>query len=335
MMLFNSFEDTIFVKESNDLESRYNALSKLIDENPNNDDIKQTLYIVKKGLDGEKEIAYQLKKSNLGLYVLHDINIEYEDMKAQIDYIVISKAYTYFIECKNLYGNITVNENGDFIRTYFYNGKQYKKGIYSPLRQVEAQRDVYKKIWNNSLSSNKFINSIKRAIAGPHFDEYRKVLVVAANHDTILNTKYAPKDIRNKIIRSDALVSRIKEDLENSDKSIWGSQKDMEEEAKFFMSINVNKDINYYEYYKNKFVINDIVNIDNEILRSELIKFRKQRSIEMNIPAYYVFTNEELDKIIEFKPNKIENLIPILTEIKIKTHGEKIIEVLNNIYENR
>ena len=332
MLLFNNFDDTIFVKESTDLESRYNALSKLIDENPNNDDIKQALYIVKKGLDGEKEIAYQLKKSNLGLYVLHDINIEYEDMKAQIDYIVISKAYTYFIECKNLYGNITVNENGDFIRTYLYNGKQYKKGIYSPLRQVEAQRDVYKKIWNNSLSSNKFFNSVRRAIAGPHFEEYRKVLVVAANHDTILNTRFAPKDIKNKIIRSDALVSRLKQDIENSDKTMWSSQKDMEEAAKFFMSINVDKDNNYYEYYKNKFMVESIVNIDEENLREKLIEFRKQRSTEMNIPAYYVFNNEELDKIIEYKPNNLEGLIPILTEIKVKTHGKKIIELLNSIY---
>ena len=332
MLLFNNFDDTIFVKESTDLESRYNALSKLIDENPNNDDIKQALYIVKKGLDGEKEIAYQLKKSNLGLYVLHDINIEYEDMKAQIDYIVISKAYTYFIECKNLYGNITVNENGDFIRTYLYNGKQYKKGIYSPLRQVEAQRDVYKKIWNNSLSSNKFFNSVRRAIAGPHFEEYRKVLVVAANHDTILNTRFAPKNVRNKVIRSDALVSRLKQDIENSDKTMWSSQKDMEEAAKFFMSINVDKDNNYYEYYKNKFMVESIVNIDEENLREKLIEFRKQRSTEMNIPAYYVFNNEELDKIIEYKPNNLEGLIPILTEIKVKTHGKKIIELLNSIY---
>ena len=308
MILFNNFQDTIFVKESSDLESKYNALSKLVDENPNNEDIKQALYIVKKGLEGEKEIAYQLKKSNLGLYVLHDINLEYEDMKAQIDYVVISKAYTYFIECKNLYGNINVNENGDFIRTYLYNGKQYKKGIYSPLRQVEAQRDVYKKIWNNSLSSNKFFNSVRRAIAGPHFEEYRKVLVVAANHDTILNTRFAPKNVRNKVIRSDALVSRLKQDIENSDKTMWSSQKDMEEAAKFFMSINVDKDNNYYEYYKNKFMVESIVNIDEENLREKLIEFRKQRSTEMNIPAYYVFNNEELDKIIEYKPNNLLKL---------------------------
>ena len=51
----------------------------------------------------------------------------------------------------------------------------------------------------------------------------------------------------------------------------------------------------------------------------------------MKIPAYYVFTNDELDKIIELRPKTLEELknLNILTPVKIKTHGEKIIEVIN------
>ena len=51
----------------------------------------------------------------------------------------------------------------------------------------------------------------------------------------------------------------------------------------------------------------------------------------MNIPAYYVFTNEELDKLVELRPKTIEELknANILTTIKIKTHGEEIIKVIN------
>ena len=47
----------------------------------------------------------------------------------------------------------------------------------------------------------------------------------------------------------------------------------------------------------------------------------------MNIPAYYVFTNEELDKLVELRPKTIEELknANILTTIKSKTHGEEII----------
>lgn len=48
----------------------------------------------------------------------------------------------------------------------------------------------------------------------------------------------------------------------------------------------------------------------------------------MNIPAYYVFTNDELDKLIELKPKTIDELksLNILTPVKIKTHGEAILE---------
>lgn len=44
------------------------------------------------------------------------------------------KAYkNVFIECKNLYGNIEVDSQGNFTRTVSY-GKYYKKeGIYSPI----------------------------------------------------------------------------------------------------------------------------------------------------------------------------------------------------------
>ena len=96
------FNDTIFLKEESDLKTKYDVLQRLNKEYPNNSDIQEEMFIIKKGLDGEEEIKYQLTKSNIGMFVLHDINIEYKDLKAQIDYIVVTKFCVYFIECKNL-----------------------------------------------------------------------------------------------------------------------------------------------------------------------------------------------------------------------------------------
>ena len=42
------FKDTIFYKETSDLEQKYNALKKLNEEYPNNENILSELYIVKK-----------------------------------------------------------------------------------------------------------------------------------------------------------------------------------------------------------------------------------------------------------------------------------------------
>ncbi len=319
-----SFKDTIFLKKSSDLEERYNALKKLSEEYPNNELIGQELYIVKKGLDGENEIAYQLKKSNIGMYVLRDVKVKYEDLTAQIDYVIITPVFTYYVECKNLVGNVTVTDKGDFIREFTINGKKIKKGMYSPLRQVEAQREVVRKIWESNTSR------IRKFFASKNFDYYRRVLVVAANQDTILNTNRAPKDIKYKVLRADALVRQMEYDINHrgNDES-FDSRKSMEELAKSYLEFSIKEDINYYDYYKNKYCQNSVPVNDN--LKERLIELRKNRSTEMGIPAYYVFTNDELDKLVELRPKTIEELkiANILTPVKIKTHGESIIKEIN------
>lgn len=331
-MLFDTFKDTIFYKNSSNLQKKYDALIRLKEEYPNNSEIQEELYIVKKGLDGENEIRYQLSKSNLGLYVLHDVNIEYENLTAQIDYVVITKAYCYFIECKNLIGNITIDEKGEFIREYTFNGKKIKKGMYSALRQVEAQRDVFKKIWNNKLNKNKIINNIKRVLSENYFTDTYRILVVAANNETILNTKYAPKDIKYKIIKSDSLIRQIEYELNHSDKDLWSSKSEMEKQAYFFIKLCVDKNINYYQVYKEKFVKENVTSYEDNTLKDKLIEFRKNRSKEMSIPAYYVFNNEELESLLKLKPKTIEELknSKILPDVKINTHGKQIINIIKN-----
>ena len=318
------FKDTVFYKENSDLQDKYNALKKLNDEYPNNEDLLCELYIVKKGLDGENEIAYQLKKAHIGMYVLRDIKVKHEDLTAQIDYVIITPVYTYYVECKNLVGNITVTDKGDFIREFTINGKKIKKGMYSPLRQVEAQREVIRKIWESNSSA------IRKFFASKNFDYYRRVLVVAANQDTILNTNRAPKEIKYKILRADSLIRQIEYDLNHRENDEYlDSKKSMEEIAQSYINLSNNEDINYYEYYKNKYC-NNVVSM-NDDLKDRLIELRKVRSSEMNIPAYYVFTNDELDKLVELRPKTIEKLknANILSPIKIKTHGKIIIEEIN------
>lgn len=319
------FKDTIFYKENSDLQDKYNALKRLNEEYPKNEELQSELLIVKKGLDGENEILYQLKKAHIGMYVLRDIKVKYEDLTAQIDYVVITPVFTYYIECKNLIGNITVTDKGDFIREFTLNGKRIKKGMYSPLRQVEAQREVIRKIWESNSSS--FI----KFFASKNFEYYRRVLVVAANQDTILNTNKAPKEFKYKILRADSLVRKIEYDLNHRDNDDHlKSKKGMEEIAQSYLDLSSKEEIDYYNYYKEKFCNNVNVPIKDD-LKERLIELRKTRCNEMTIPAYYVFTNDELDKLIEVRPKTIEELknANILTPIKIKTHGDLIVEEIN------
>lgn len=83
--------------------------------------------------------------------------------------------------------------------------------------------------------------------------------------------------------------------------------------------------------YKNP----DDTETNREALKEKLIEFRKARSKEKNIPVYYVFTNEELEKILDLIPKTIEELemSRILTSIKLKSHGAEIINVINEARE--
>ena len=197
--------------------------------------------------------------------------------------------------------------------------------MYSPLRQVEAQREVVRKIWESKASK------VAKLFASNKFDYYRRVLVVAANSETILNTTKAPKDMKYKILRADALVRQIEYDLNHRDSNdSLESKKSMEETAEAYLKLSYQEAINYYEYYKEKYC-QKMDTLKKDDLKERLIELRKIRSSEKHLPAYYIFTNDELDKLVEIRPKTIEDLkkANILSPVKIKTHGDAIIEEMN------
>lgn len=246
MGLFTKFTETVFLKQDSELEKRVEALKKLKEKYPNNQDIINDLQFAEAGLKGEKEIEFCLKNANIGMYVLHDINLEIDGLSAQIDYIVITPAKCYLIECKNMVGNITIDNNGQFIREYNINGKKIKKAIESPLRQSERHREILLKITN---SNRKGLLS-KLLFNEKSFENYHKAIVVFANNSGILYNKYAPKEFKNKVIRSDELVSYMKKDIEAVDKDLRDSQKNMENYANRFLNRHVEKEIDYESIYK-------------------------------------------------------------------------------------
>lgn len=246
MSLFNRFTDTIFLKSNSELERKVEKLKKLKEKYPDNHGITNDLQLAEAGLKGEREIEFCLKNSNIGMYVLHDINIEIDGINAQIDYIVITPAKCYLIECKNMIGNITIDNNGQFIREFNVNGKKVKKAIESPLRQSDRHREVLLKIANNNKKGllNKLLFNEK------NFEDYHKSIVVFANSSGILYNKYAPIEFKERVIRSDELISFLKKDIENVDKDLRDSKKAMEEYANKFLKIHVDKKIDYDSLYK-------------------------------------------------------------------------------------
>ena len=120
--IFNNLNGPIFIKEGNVAEKHLEYLQSL----PSTPEIKKEIQFVKAGIAGEKNIRFELENGHIPCYVLHDLFLEHGDLSAQIDYLIICRKCNYVIECKNLYGNIEIDSQGNFTRVYQY-GRQYKK----------------------------------------------------------------------------------------------------------------------------------------------------------------------------------------------------------------
>lgn len=73
---------------------------------------------IKNGLSGEKNVYFELKNSRLPFICLHDIRLEYKGYTGQFDFIVISSEFILVIETKKLYGDIIVDNEGNFSREF-------------------------------------------------------------------------------------------------------------------------------------------------------------------------------------------------------------------------
>lgn len=209
MGLFSKSE-VVILKESSDAKQYLSRLEELREQLPDTSkmlkELDKEIMMVKAGIAGEDAIMFELKNSGMDLVVLHDIYIEAPSGNgAQIDFYVIAPHVAVIIECKNLYGNIEINNKGDFIRTISYGGKSYKEGIYSPIKQNERHLQVLKecKLEDAGVFGKARINMF--------YDLNFKSLVVLANPKTIVNDKYAKKEIKSQVIRADQLISKLKE----------------------------------------------------------------------------------------------------------------------------
>ena len=102
----------------------------------------------------------------------------------------------------------------------------------------------------------------------------------------------------------------------------------LKQAADVWLSRSITNNTNLANKYSNAIKDRD----DKADLENKLRIFRKEKSKSMNVPAYYIFTDEELNNLLEIMPKTIEELKVkrILTDIKIKCHGEEIIRILNN-----
>lgn len=244
--LFGKRLGPVFVKDTSDASDYLEKMKELSSKASGSlkDKIEEQIHNAEAGLYGEKQIIYELKNSGLDMMIAHDLYLKNGELSAQIDFLVMTRKHLFVIECKNLYGDIEVDDKGNFIRHIRY-GKAYKKeGIYSPVTQNERHLNVLKEV--RRLVKN---NLLEKLFYDSAFPKCYRSIVVLANEKTVLNDKKAPRSIREQIIRADQLISYIKK-VDSSDDNYESSDKEMEEVMYFYVKCSIPNQSDYSKKYE-------------------------------------------------------------------------------------
>lgn len=243
MGVFDKIKEPFVLKEDSSARAQLRELEEFLlrAEDPKiRSALESDIAAVKAGIFGEDTILFELKNSHIPMFILQDVYLEHEGLTAQIDFLIVTRRRNFVIECKNLYGNITINNAGDFVRIM---GKR-KEGLYSPVTQSKRHLELIKKIRVEERT-----NFLTKAIFERYFYENYRSVVVLANPKTVLDAKYATKEVKAQVIRADQLSAYIRK--VNSEKDVVDcKESDMEQLARFFLAAHRECQTDYLKKYR-------------------------------------------------------------------------------------
>ena len=311
--------------------------------------IDRDIMLLRRGIDGEQNVYFELKNSFIPMLCLHDIRIEYKDYAAQLDFVIITTKFIMVLETKKLSGDIEINKDGDFIRLIKNSSGRIvkKEGMYSPISQNERHVNILREM----------LIDLKLIKLAPI-----KSAVVIADPKSILNKSYAPKSIQQNIYKYDQISNLIKNEYAKvSEVNMLENR--MYDIANFLLNNNRNITMNLISKYSlvdSDFCINQDVDfskqstqetaiasdiktninkdntIENECDTNMMIevlkKYRLETSRKESIKPYFIFNNEEMENLIEINPKTKEELLKVkgFGPKKLEKYGEDILNILKN-----
>lgn len=315
----------IFVKEFSRENPQLNQLVELKKEIKDErvlKEIDRDINFLNAGIQGEANVAFELKNSLIPMLCLHDVHLSYKSHSIQMDFVVILKNSIILFETKKLNGDIEINQDGDFIRLYKNkNGKIYKReGIYSPIAQNERHVRILDKI----LREEKLIKRMPI-----------KSYVVVANPKSIIYKKNAPKEIKNNIIKYDQITTILKRELNDKKNELDVIEKHLYTIANFLLENHRPKSFDISKKYKIEKTKETKVSVaqNNEEylhIEKELKKFRMEMAKKYNLKPFMIFKNADMEELIKKRPQTKEELLQIrgFGQKKVEMFGEQLLEIL-------
>ncbi|WP_234121327.1 HRDC domain-containing protein [Clostridium hydrogenum] len=169
--------------------------------------------------------------------------------------------------------------------------------------------------------------------------------------EPLLNSKYAKKEVKAKVIRADQLVKYIKEMYESSKLSVDSDEK-MLAWAQSYLDLHNDIEKDYtgkYEKYKiniltsqqlaeeteaqvgkvKSAIVEELPVEETEIFK-ELKTYRLDKSHEEKIKPYYIYNNNQLKDLISKMPRNKEELKMIagFGDVKANKYGDDILNII-------
>ena len=162
------------------------------------------------GEKAEEQMIYYLKRSfgdqeNRDVIVLNDLRIvDNHGMSAQMDHLVIHQYGFVIIESKSVHGEVAINDSGEWVRIY----NRQKKGMRSPIKQAQMQRDILIKVLEEN-KSKLFRDTIANKVFKTNFHKFFYEEIVAISDTGIIRR---PKEYdTSMVMKADMVCDYIDE----------------------------------------------------------------------------------------------------------------------------
>ncbi len=275
---------------------------------------------------------FELKNSMVLMLIMHDVNLEFENHQAQINFVLVKPKFILVLEAKKLFGDILVTDKGDFQRVIRKsNSVVNKEGMYSPINQVERHVMILERF----LKANGIIKKCPIRYG-----------VTFANPKTILEiSKNAPTHIQNCVIRHDQISAFFKTEMKKSSPVEMHASL-VYKIADAILEASREKPFNEREYLfeeeqvgASAFVAATIEKespaapIANSDIKQLLTEYRSKKAKLLEVKPYHIFSNRTLDELLVKMPETVEQLLEVegIGKKKGEEYGQDILSILQEV----
>ncbi|SFU36414.1 nuclease-related domain-containing protein [Halomonas korlensis] len=160
------------------------------------------------GHQQEQDVAFYLRRefaNDEQIAIINDLLVTHNGENAQIDHLVIHPFGFLVIESKSIHGEVSVNAQGEWSRSY----RGDWSGMPSPIRQAELQQALLKSLLRDNVE--RFIGKllgIQGGVGGRTWE-----VLCAVSSSAILNREEMPKPIGKVVVKSEFIAEHVRKTI--------------------------------------------------------------------------------------------------------------------------